>query len=99
MTARICGLAFTCVVDPKISSTSMKILRLREEGILAGGSSGSIISILQRFLPTLPSSARVLTVLPDRGERYMAAVYNEERADHLPIHEHQPFIQPSSLVK
>jgi 2,3-diaminopropionate biosynthesis protein SbnA len=51
---------------------------LRGEGILAGGSSGSVIAAVQRVVATLPPSARVVTVLPDRGERYMDLVYDDE---------------------
>jgi 2,3-diaminopropionate biosynthesis protein SbnA len=50
---------------------------LRGEGILAGGSSGAVIAAVQRVVTTLPPSARVVTVLPDRGERYMDLVYDD----------------------
>jgi cysteine synthase A len=51
---------------------------LRGEGILAGGSSGAVIAAIQRIAPTLPAGARVVTVLPDRGERYMDLVYDDD---------------------
>ena len=51
---------------------------LRGEGILAGGSSGAVIAAVQRVVATLPPSARVVTVLPDRGERYMDLVYDDD---------------------
>ncbi|HXE44241.1 MAG TPA: 2,3-diaminopropionate biosynthesis protein SbnA [Conexibacter sp.] len=50
---------------------------LRGEGILAGGSSGSVIAAVQLLIPTLAPNARVVTVLPDRGERYMDLVYDD----------------------
>jgi 2,3-diaminopropionate biosynthesis protein SbnA len=50
---------------------------LRGEGILAGGSSGAVIAGVQRVVAGLPASARVVTVLPDRGERYMDLVYDD----------------------
>ena len=50
---------------------------LRGEGILAGGSSGAVIAAVQRVVETLPPTARVVTVLPDRGERYMDLVYDD----------------------
>jgi cysteine synthase A len=50
---------------------------LRGEGILAGGSSGAVIAAVQRVVATLPPTARVVTVLPDRGERYMDLVYDD----------------------
>jgi N-(2-amino-2-carboxyethyl)-L-glutamate synthase len=51
---------------------------LRGEGILAGGSSGAAIAAVQRIAATLPPSARIVTILPDRGERYMDLVYDDD---------------------
>ena len=48
---------------------------LAEEGILAGGSSGSIVAALERLVPRLDPRDRVLTLLPDRGERYLDLIY------------------------
>jgi cysteine synthase len=48
---------------------------LAYEGILAGGSSGSIVAALDRLVPRLTPDARVVTLLPDRGERYLDLVY------------------------
>jgi len=50
---------------------------LRGEGILAGGSSGAVIAAVQQVAAALPPSARIATVLPDRGERYMDLVYDD----------------------
>jgi N-(2-amino-2-carboxyethyl)-L-glutamate synthase len=47
------------------------------EGILAGGSSGAVIAAVQRLAPDLPPGANVVTILPDRGERYMDRVYDD----------------------
>ena len=57
---------------------------LEHEGIFAGGSSGSVIAAIQKLIPTLPSSYRVLTILPDRGERYLNSVYNDNWLMQLP---------------
>ncbi|MFC4766600.1 2,3-diaminopropionate biosynthesis protein SbnA [Effusibacillus consociatus] len=48
------------------------------EGIFAGGSSGSVIAAIQKILPQIPPGSRVVTVLPDRGDRYLDTVYDEE---------------------
>ncbi|GAA2768538.1 2,3-diaminopropionate biosynthesis protein SbnA [Streptomyces paradoxus] len=48
---------------------------LRSEGILAGASSGAVVSALRSVAPSLPAGARVLTLFADRGERYMDLVY------------------------
>jgi 2,3-diaminopropionate biosynthesis protein SbnA len=51
---------------------------LRAEGILAGGSSGSVIAALDRLVGRLPGPARICTLLPDRGERYLGLVYGAD---------------------
>ncbi|WP_199616047.1 2,3-diaminopropionate biosynthesis protein SbnA [Paenibacillus alkalitolerans] len=56
---------------------------LEYEGIFAGGSSGSIIAAIRKIVPAIPKSSRVVTVLPDRGDRYLDTVYNEEWVERL----------------
>lgn len=53
------------------------------EGIFAGGSSGSVIAGIKKVLPSLPVGSRVLTLFPDRGERYLDTVYNPHWATRL----------------
>lgn len=48
------------------------------EGIFAGGSSGSVVAAIKKLLPTFPKPYRVLTLFPDRGERYLDLVYNDD---------------------
>lgn len=50
---------------------------VRLEGIFAGGSSGSVIAAIRRLLPELGGPARIVTLLPDRGDRYMDLVYDD----------------------
>ncbi|MMZ69552.1 putative siderophore biosynthesis protein SbnA [compost metagenome] len=57
---------------------------LEREGIFAGGSSGSLVAALEKLLPTLSANANVVTVLPDRGERYLDTVYDEQWVGKLP---------------
>ncbi|CAM5314828.1 2,3-diaminopropionate biosynthesis protein SbnA [Thauera mechernichensis] len=73
---------------------------VKHEGIFAGGSSGSVIAAIQRLCARLPHSARILTILPDRGERYLDTVYNDEwlsrmRDRHL---EHNPETSLNSTI-
>lgn len=56
---------------------------LSKEGIFAGGSSGSVVAALKKIIPDLKSSSRILTILPDRGERYLDSVYSEEWVQNL----------------
>ena len=37
-----------------------------------------MIAAIQRLCTRLHHSARILTILPDRGERYLDTVYNDE---------------------
>jgi N-(2-amino-2-carboxyethyl)-L-glutamate synthase len=46
---------------------------LRMEGILAGASSGAVISALRRRAPSLAPRTRVISLLPDRMERYLGS--------------------------
>jgi cysteine synthase A len=54
------------------------------EGILAGGSSGAVVAAIERIRPQLPRTWQVLTVLPDRGDRYLDQVYDDEWVARLP---------------
>ncbi|HWU97125.1 MAG TPA: 2,3-diaminopropionate biosynthesis protein SbnA [Oxalicibacterium sp.] len=49
-----------------------------KEGIFAGGSSGSVIAAIQRLCAGLTGPARIVTVLPDRGDRYLDTVYDDD---------------------
>ncbi|KMS92212.1 2,3-diaminopropionate biosynthesis protein SbnA [Prauserella rugosa] len=51
---------------------------LATEGIFAGGSSGSVIAALRRSLPDLPKPCRAVAILPDRGDRYLDLVYDDD---------------------
>lgn len=48
------------------------------EGIFAGGSSGSVVAAIHKLLPSLPSPCRILTLFPDRGDRYLDSVYDDK---------------------
>lgn len=57
---------------------------LAKEGIFAGGSSGSVVAALQKLLLRLRPPVRIVTVLPDRGERYLDTVYDDGWVARLP---------------
>jgi cysteine synthase A len=57
---------------------------LEYEGIFAGGSSGSVIAAIHKLLPTFPPGYRILTLFPDRGDRYLDLVYNDAWVAKLP---------------
>ena len=51
---------------------------VRREAILAGASSGAVISAIRRLSATIAKGAVCAAILPDRGERYLNTVYNDD---------------------
>lgn len=47
------------------------------EGILAGGSSGGVITALERLAPSLPRTHTCVVILADRGSRYLDTIYDD----------------------
>jgi N-(2-amino-2-carboxyethyl)-L-glutamate synthase len=47
------------------------------EGILAGGSSGAVVAAIERLIHRVAEPARIVCLLPDRGERYLDLVYDD----------------------
>jgi cystathionine beta-synthase len=50
----------------------------REEGILAGGSSGAAVYAVLHVAPRFDPDDNLVVILPDTGERYLSTVYNDE---------------------
>jgi cysteine synthase A len=48
------------------------------EAILAGGSSGAIVSALKGLQGGIPDGASCVLILPDRGERYLETIYDDD---------------------
>ncbi|WP_406688728.1 2,3-diaminopropionate biosynthesis protein SbnA [Saccharopolyspora sp. ID03-671] len=57
---------------------------LATEKIFAGGSSGAVIAGVEHLVSRLEGPARIVTVLPDRGERYLDLVYDDDWVAALP---------------
>jgi N-(2-amino-2-carboxyethyl)-L-glutamate synthase len=53
------------------------------EGIFAGGSSGAVVAAIRRMLPSVPRPCTIVTVLADRGDRYLDMVYDAQWVDGL----------------
>lgn len=51
---------------------------LNREAILAGGSSGAVITAVEKYGDRIPDGATCVAILPDRGERYLDTVYCDE---------------------
>ncbi len=50
----------------------------REEGLFAGGSSGGAVFVALKVAVQLGASKRVVTLLPDSGNRYLSKVFSDE---------------------
>ena len=50
----------------------------REEAMLVGGSSGAALWGVRRILPELHRGARVVTLFPDSGTRYLSTIFNDD---------------------
>ncbi|MFI6093794.1 2,3-diaminopropionate biosynthesis protein SbnA [Streptomyces sp. NPDC051218] len=50
----------------------------RQEALLLGGSSGGIVSAVERMSARISQGARCVLILPDRGDRYLDTIYNDE---------------------
>ena len=50
----------------------------REEGILAGGSSGAAIFAALKVAPRFGPEDNIVVIIPDTGERYLSTVYNDD---------------------
>lgn len=50
----------------------------RAEAILAGGSSGAIITAIDHYRHNIPRGATCVAILPDRGERYLDTIYADD---------------------
>lgn len=50
----------------------------RKEGILAGGSSGAALWGVRQVAARLDRPARIATLLPDSGYRYLSTLYNDD---------------------
>jgi cysteine synthase A len=53
-------------------------LLVEREAILAGGSSGGVIAAVRRLRHQIAATAVCVAVLPDRGERYLDTIYDDE---------------------
>jgi cystathionine beta-synthase len=50
---------------------------LRNEGILAGSSSGTLVAAALRYCRAQPSPKRVVTFVCDSGNKYLSKVFND----------------------
>lgn len=51
---------------------------LATESIFAGGSTGSVVAAIEAMVPRLPRPCRIVALFPDRGDRYLDLVYDDD---------------------
>lgn len=51
---------------------------VKEEAILAGGSSGAVLMALEQIKDELPANSICAVIFPDRGERYLDTIYSDK---------------------
>jgi cysteine synthase A len=51
---------------------------VRSESILAGGSSGAVLTAVAQARHEITAGANCVAILPDRGERYLDTIYSDE---------------------
>jgi cysteine synthase A len=72
-------------IDDHTAATACRRL-LAREGIFAGGSSGAVVAAIEQYLRATPPGdrpLRILTLFPDRGERYLDTVYDDAWLDRI----------------
>ena len=50
----------------------------RKEAILAGGSSGAALWGVRKLIGRIDRPARIVTIFPDSGSRYLSTIYNDD---------------------
>ncbi|WP_328318758.1 2,3-diaminopropionate biosynthesis protein SbnA [Streptomyces sp. NBC_00388] len=69
-------------VDDVVMVTEEDAVRMcrmlaRERGLLLGGSSGTVLSAVQKAAKNMPAGSVVVAVSPDFGDRYVETVYDD----------------------
>ncbi len=49
----------------------------REYGLLAGGSTGTVLAGVRRLAPVFKTGSRVVVISPDLGDRYLETIYDD----------------------
>jgi len=64
------------ISDAESFATARRLAR--EEGILAGGSSGTAVAAALKYAQRMPEGANIVALLPDTGRNYLSKLYSDE---------------------
>ena len=76
--------------DPQLQHLVDRAITVLELGVLAGGSSGAVVAAIGELIPRLEPGTRIVCLLPDRGERYLDLVYDDQWLNHALQTRRQP---------
>lgn len=51
---------------------------VHDEALLVGGSSGGVVRAIEKMRPVIPAGSICVAILPDRGERYLDTIYDDQ---------------------
>lgn len=68
---------FEKVLVPEADTVAMCRLVAARYGLLAGGSTGTVLAAVSKLGPQLPPGARVAAISPDLGDKYIDTVYSD----------------------
>lgn len=78
-------LAYECIKVTDTDCIKGCYRLLNSESIFAGGSTGAIISAIEKYHDKIPEGSKCVFIVHDRGERYLDTVYSEEWVEsHFP---------------
>lgn len=70
---------------------------LAKQGLLLGGSSGTVLSGVRQYADCIPAGSSVVAISPDMGDRYLETIYNPEWvAKHFP---NVQMLEPQSKIR
>jgi len=72
------GIADECVHISDLESVTGCRRLVRDEALLMGGSSGAVISAVEKVKHRIPDDAVCVAILADRGERYLDTIYSDD---------------------
>ncbi|MBV9927456.1 MAG: 2,3-diaminopropionate biosynthesis protein SbnA [Acidobacteria bacterium] len=75
------------LVDRSVHLTDMECVvgcrrLVREEAIMAGGSSGAVIMAVEHLKDEIEPGSNCVAILADRGERYLDTIYSDRWVEH-----------------